>query len=234
MNFVLRHFGVMVGRYPTTANRRRQLLMKRHRISAVLDIGANSGQYGALLREHGYAGRIVSYEPLPDAYESLQRRRRRDPNWTAVNKAVGDSEGEIEFHVAGNSESSSVLPMLPRHLQAAQDSRTIQKTAVRVTTLDSLLEPLATEKVLLKIDTQGYENHVLAGGRRLLPGVSLLEIEMSLVPLYEGQALFRELDSKLTGLGFSLVSICDGFFDPDSGELLQFDAIYANQDRAPA
>lgn len=54
-------------------------LLHRYEIDLVLDVGAHRGDFGALLREAGYRGRIVSFEPLrgPRRAASPRRARRR-------------------------------------------------------------------------------------------------------------------------------------------------------------
>ena len=56
-------------------------VLQHFRITCVLDVGANVGQYGSLLREWGYPGRIVSFEPQADAHRALERRAAADPAW---------------------------------------------------------------------------------------------------------------------------------------------------------
>ncbi|MEU0217078.1 FkbM family methyltransferase, partial [Streptomyces sp. NPDC006265] len=57
-------------------------LILRSRIDVVLDVGANRGQYAAMLRRFGYRGRIVSFEPLHEPLRTLRRRAAADPLWT--------------------------------------------------------------------------------------------------------------------------------------------------------
>lgn len=231
-NSVLKFAGVRLVRADSPADRRRKRLIERHGIKAVIDIGANAGQYGLNLREHGYAGEILSYEPLPVPFAQLRELAARDKSWKAENKAVSNESGSLEMNVARNSVSSSLLKMESRHMDAAPDSAIVSTLSVNTISLRDILKPL-TGPVMVKADTQGYEYPVLQSAGELLQSVALLELELSLVELYKGQKLFRELDAFLLGQGFSLVSMDDGFFDEQRGELLQLDAIYRN-DRVAA
>jgi hypothetical protein len=57
-------------------------LLELYRVNCVLDVGANRGQYGTLLREAGYAGRIVSFEPVPHIAQQLEAVAAKDGNWS--------------------------------------------------------------------------------------------------------------------------------------------------------
>src|SRR5260221_311163 len=54
-------------------------------ITTVFDVGANRGEYGWELREMGFGGNIVSFEPLQDAFALLAASAKADPRWQAVN-----------------------------------------------------------------------------------------------------------------------------------------------------
>jgi len=201
--------------------------MRSREITTVVDIGANAGQYGLLLRRLGYTNRIISYEPLPEAFARLSATARADPSWAVSQKAVGSAHGEVVMQIARNSVSSSILEMSPIHVKAAPDSRVVGTIAVNCISLDEILSDMDGESVMVKIDTQGYEQSVLASGMNSIKLVSLFEIETSFVELYYGQALFREIDAFMNKAGFKLSSLEEGFFDESSGELLQCDAIYS-------
>ncbi len=66
----------------------------------------------------------------------------------------------------------------------------------------------------LKLDLQGYEAAALTGAEGILPEVRLVECELSIVPLYQGQPLFLDMVDLLDGLGFSLVPLSEGLTDP--------------------
>src|SRR5690242_13788162 len=105
-----RRFGFDLARFD------RGKLIAHHGITLVFDVGANVGQYGEELRALGYRGRIGSCEPLRAEYEQLARKAGDDPQWTALHLALGDSDGRRAINVAGNSQSSSLLEMMPAHL----------------------------------------------------------------------------------------------------------------------
>jgi len=204
-------------------------------VQAVLDVGANVGQYGRALRASGFAGRIVSCEPLPDAFPDLARRAADDGNWTALRTAVGAEPGEIEINVSANSYSSSILPMTDAHLGAAPGSQFVGRASAPVTTVTDLVREHGIDpaRTLLKIDTQGYEGPVLDGAGDLLPAFCAVQLEMSLVPLYDGQQLAPELSDRLTGAGFALYVLEGGFGDERTGRMLQYDALFVRADRLP-
>jgi hypothetical protein len=122
--------------------------------------------------------------------------------------------------------------MLPSHSKAAPDSIYIDSCEVDVVTLDSVFNDYVTnkEKVYIKIDTQGFEADVLKGMENCLQQVSVVQIELSIVPLYEGQELYSFFFDYLTAAGFNLWSIIPGFSDKEIGRLLQFDAIFIRDD----
>jgi len=204
-------------------------MLQSHGINLVLDVGANIGQFGKMLRELGYRGRIVSFEPLSAEREQLLKASKNDPLWeVAPQAAVGGENGEIEIHVAANSSSSSALNMLDAHASAAPQSRYIGSERVRMHRLDSLAPGyLRQDSVFfLKIDTQGYEDRVLKGAEETLARTTGLQLELSLVPLYEGQRLFDELIEHVKAAGFELWSLSPVLFDPKTGRLLQVDATF--------
>ena len=100
-------------------------------------------------------------------------------------------------------------------------------------TVDSFLdaEPsLADNAIALKIDTQGYEAEVLAGLNKWSDSVKVIQTEMSLTALYEGEVRFGELYQSIEARGLHCISIEPGFTDPRTYEVLQIDAIFARRD----
>jgi FkbM family methyltransferase len=203
-------------------------LIKHHRITVVFDVGANAGQYATELRALGYAGRIVSCEPLADAFRRLSARAASDPDWTALQLALGDADRTATINVAANSQSSSLLDMLPRHREAAPHTSYQGTEEVKMVRLDTIFDDhvRADDRVLVKLDVQGYERFVLAGAQRALPRVLGWQLEMSLVPLYRGEATYLDLIGDMSARGFQLMSLDPVFRDPRSGQLLAVDGLF--------
>jgi FkbM family methyltransferase len=207
-------------------------LLRQFGINLIFDVGANIGQYGAEMRYLGYRGRIVSFEPLLREFKSLADRCKRDKRWEATNCALGDRDGVADIHISGNSMSSSLLRMLPLHLSAAPESQYTCDETVKITTLDAIFTKYykPSDRVLLKLDTQGYEYMVLQGAINSLPLIIGIQIEMSLVPLYDGDKQLGEMTSYLTNLGFSLMSIEPVFRNSVTGQMLSVDgSFYRNK-----
>ena len=118
--------------------------------------------------------------------------------------------------------------MLDAHINAAPDSRYVGKEKVALRKLDSIAPDYmnSNSKVFLKIDTQGYEEYVLNGANKLMHQVIGLQLEISLVPLYEGQCLFDVMLKKLEKDGFEIWGISTVFSDPNTAQILQVDVTF--------
>lgn len=221
--------GLDISRFTESPTARRQRLMRHYAIDLVLDVGANIGQYGSRLRsDMGYHGRVISFEPMTAAFNTLKTTSSGDAHWEILHCALGDRNGQQQIHIAGNSYSSSLLEMLPAHLQSAPESAYIGQETIEVKTLDSLFPALhrGEKNIYLKIDTQGFESQVIAGAENTLPLINTLQLELSLVPLYKDQLLLDQIVALLRSKGYHLVSIEPGFSDEQSGQLLQADGIF--------
>jgi FkbM family methyltransferase len=221
-----------VRRRKTAANRGvRQLLLglERFGIDLVLDVGANAGQFAREIRAFGFAGRIVSFEPLSDAHRLLLEAAADDDQWQVHPRcALGDRDGEITINVSANSVSSSLLPMTGAHVGAAGASAYVGRETVPLFRLDAAAHAYlaAARHPFLKIDTQGFEWQVLDGAAESLPRFRGVLCELSLVELYEGQHLWRDVIERLERGGFTLWNVQPGFADPRDGRTLQIDAVF--------
>jgi FkbM family methyltransferase len=230
-----RRLGVEVAghRPATSAALRLRLLLDALGVDVVVDAGAHTGQYGRWLRELGYAGEIVSIEPQAAANARLRHAARRDPRWHVLAPlALGDADGAADLTIAADSESSSLAAALPALLAAAPGAAGVGTERVPLRRLDSLAPALLARAraPFLKLDVQGYERRVLAGAARTLPLLRGLQLELSLAPLYAGEATLDEVAAELGRAGFALHGLTPGFTDPRDGRVLQVDALFWRAD----
>lgn len=221
----LQRADLSIGRDPY--ERRLARTLEHFGIDTVIDVGANVGQFGRMVRTAGFGGRIVSVEPLSAAFDQLARRAVADPRWHCINTAVGAEPGSTQINVSANSYSSSLLTMTRTHLAADPQSEVIGTQDVDVITVAALavehrIDPAMT---LLKIDTQGYEQQVLDGAGPLLDEFAAIQLELSFVELYEGQRLYSDLVEQMARHGLMMWSLETGISD-DSGRLLQCDGLF--------
>ena len=203
-------------------------LFKAYEINQVFDVGANVGNYATGLRATGYAGEIFSFECVAAPFAELKAKASADKNWMAFNVGLGSEEATTCINVAGNSESSSLLNMCDRHLEAAPESKYIGKETVNLVTLESLINKHTRDasRLFVKIDTQGSEHQVLQGLGDQVSKVVGLQVELSLVQLYEGEVTLSPMLDYINGLGFTLMSVEPGYSDRKTGQLLQLDGIF--------
>lgn len=209
------------------------LLLDRLRTTVVVDIGANEGQFAADLRSAGYRGRIISVEPLSGAHAALAKAAAKDSQWIVADRcAVGAAAGKATLHVAGNSVSSSLREMTAAHLDAAAYSKYVGTEDVPVVTLADLIAQYAgssDSSVFVKLDVQGHERDVLTGAGEHLDTIGGIQLELSLVELYAGQALMPAQVEFLATRGLSLWSLDRGFMDGKTGRLLQCDGTFVRE-----
>jgi len=202
--------------------------LEAHDIRTVLDVGASSGLFGATLREAGFRGRIISFEPLAAPFQALSEAAAADPPWEAHRLALGDARGRLHMNVASNSFSSSFLDMEETHVVAAAWSQYVDQEEVDVERLDDVAPALGlVGPTLLKLDVQGYHLTVLHGARETLEGIAAIQCELSVLPLYAGEPGFLDALNEIRTLGFEMTELEPGFYDPRTGRILQFDGRFS-------
>jgi FkbM family methyltransferase len=207
---------------------RRARLLRNYQIDVVLDVGANTGQYAKQVRDLGYKGQIVSFEPLKSALAELRKAARQDSNWLIREHACGVINGVQAINVSANSQSSSFLPMKTRHLEIYPGSQYVGTEVVPVRRLDSIFDEVVRPeaKTWLKMDVQGFEMQVLEGAAGILRRIDAIQTEISLEPLYAGETTLGNILDFMESSGFVLVGIESYLSEPVTSHLVQVDCIF--------
>lgn len=178
------------------------------------------------------------FEPNEDEYAKL----RPDPQITWINAALGDKDGVIRLHLTKAFQNSSTR--VPNSEVLAElawgDGHSVVRTLeVPCKTLDTVAKENNLRPDFLKLDTQGTELDILrAASATVLSGLVGLELEVSFMQIYEGQALFSETDAFLRRHGLFCWDLgnvlrmkpqgIDTYRSP-YGRLISCDALYFRQ-----
>ena len=205
----------------------RQPWMQRLGFRSVLDIGANAGQFALPARAAFPSATLHCFEPLPDCFSELQKRLAGLQNVILHNVALGERSGSGDMIRNPFSPSSSLLEMAPAHVRAFPFTAGGEPLRVSLSTLDAELAGQHVEEpMLVKIDVQGTEDRVIAGGLSVLCRAAVAIVETSFEPLYKGQLLFHEIQDVMRGIGFSYHGNLAQLRSPEDGRILQGDAIF--------
>lgn len=197
-------------------------------IRTVLDIGANTGQFARLMHAILPATRIYSFEPLPECFAELAKCEAEIPMFKAFNVGLGSEAAELTFYKSALAVSSSFRPMTSLHrTQFPLSAGPEHKLRIPIRALDSFADELhLQEQILVKIDVQGFEDQVIAGGKAVLERASMIILEVSFAPLYENSPSFNSLYTMLRELGFEFRGMLDSLIGPVDGSILSADALF--------
>ena len=178
--------------------------LESRKIDIFLDVGANTGQTGLQLREQGYRGRIVSFEPVKTVFEKLKRVADRDGNWEAQNFALGSAPAQMPIKISGNTVYSSMLDQTPEAQRYDTSAKVQREEIVEVRKLDDIFSRFSGHRVFLKIATQGFEREVLEGAQESLDEVLGAKLILPIVQLYRGNWSLPEALAYIEKRGFIL------------------------------
>lgn len=173
----------------------------------VVDVGANVGQFGDIVRAAGYEGHILSFEPCSEPFEQLERRSRDDERWEAHQLALSDSDGERLMHVTASSLFSSFLePSAYSLARTPDESPVVAQEEVPTRRLDAWwlgeVDGSFGRRIFLKVDTQGCDLEVVRGAAGILDRICGLQVEGSFRGLYDGAPHCLEALAFLRQAGF--------------------------------
>lgn len=226
INDLLRRFGFQLSAYgPANPTYQLRATLGDPVVSVLIDAGANVGQYAKSVRKIRKDLVIHSFEPQARAFSLLKQAAVKDDMWHVHHMGLGSETASISMNVSENDQCSSLLSVGDAHLAAAPDSKVIGTEIVRIETLDRVMESVTGTK-FLKIDCQGYEAEIVKGAADVLRTTKYVQMEASLVPLYEGAPSMASLLDQMAGCGFELLTVVPGFSDRVANRMLQADLVF--------
>ena len=211
-------------------------LMPLLNVDCALDVGAHHGDWARGLRDVGFRGRIVSFEPASEAYRALERASSADSEWLVHRLALGAADEQRDLNITKEPTLASFRDTSAAGKQHLRDYQDVQRVdAVDVRLLDSVfpecVRGLENPCVLLKLDTQGWDLEVLRGAETTLAQVGAVQIELALEPLYEGAPPYLDALTALDRLGY----VPTGFFPVaslDAARVLEVDCVLRRRNQA--
>jgi FkbM family methyltransferase len=227
----LKSFGYEVVPYPPSGWVRSRDTLRRVfsklAIDCVIDVGANRGGYGDQLRDIGYKGWIVSFEPVRATFVHLSKRAALRPPWRVFPYALGSKNGQADINVCTGDELNSFLSPRPR--ETHRDNTVICTETVEVRRLDSIFDEcmagIASRRLYLKLDTQGFDLEVLRGADGVLANFKGAQTEVSFVPIYHGMPACIESLKEFESRGFGVVDFMPVAVAADGLEAMEMDCI---------
>jgi FkbM family methyltransferase len=223
--------GCQLGRLPAMESLGQHLreVFAELQITCVLDVGAHVGQYGRFLRNIGYEGQIVSFEPIQANFAALLQRSAGDRRWTALRMALGNHNAIVPMNVAHVTQFSSFLSPNQYSLDRFDGFSHVDRVEmVEMKRLDVIFDacvaPAHDARVFLKLDTQGYDLNVLEGAGSCLDRTLGLQSELSVKPLYEGMTGYITAMSSLHRMGFDLTGVFPVLRD-EHLRIVEFDSV---------
>jgi len=198
-------------------------------IDLIIDVGANSGQFAKAMRRIFPRARIISFEPLPGPFAALAKWATADGNATALNLGLGAADGQLPIHLhLDHTPSSSLLAAHETGLVTFPQMSRQTIIDVPIRRLDDVLAAsgcTAGPNTLLKLDVQGFEEHVLRGAPTTLTRVGALITEVNIDPLYQDQAEFAALCALAYAGGLRYAGNYAQYPAPD-GHVIFLDALF--------
>jgi FkbM family methyltransferase len=209
---------------------RAELLM-RNQTDLVVDVGAAEGQYLRELRlNSGCLLPVLCIEPRVKSFALLRSNSRDDQRASMLNCAIGSQPGAALLHLTASAHASSIRRPIPAVSTTVGPTTRVGEEEVKIRRLDEIEDIGAFERIHLKVDVQGFEDEVLASAAGILPKICTIEMELSLVALYDGQPLIEDMIARLRSLGFHPMLLARGYRSEVTGDLLQMDGLFERSD----
>ncbi len=177
----------------------------------IFESGAFNGEDSARLSAKWPSGRVISFEPNPNAYNMYLNSTKDCKNTEGHNLAVNTYNGMAEFFLCWGSEGNNpIFEGASSLLKASEDMKiNYQGPVIQVpcVILDDWCKKQAIESVdFMWLDLEGFELQLLKSSPEILSTVKVIYTETNLRELRKDMTQFDELDDFLEKNGFHLIA----------------------------
>jgi FkbM family methyltransferase len=179
-------------------------VIEKYDVDVIIDAGANEGQFAARMRDSGFRGVIHSFEPVKSVYEVLKLKAANDASWHTYNAALGKELGQMEINVSRGTGFCSFLSANDFGQKQFAEIKLARTEIVEVTTVDEFVRNygIVSNRIFLKMDTQGFDFEVFSGARSSMSKIVALVSELAVAPIYNGMRAYREVLEEFEKWGF--------------------------------
>lgn len=203
----------------------------------VIDVGAHYGNESTRYANLFSNTVVYAFEPHNENFEKLVENTKIYKNIIPVKKAVGLTDGMVNFNVSNYDACSSVLEFDENGIKNWKYPyfyngyfETIDRYDVEMVRLDTFIKENNIKTVdFLKIDAQGYDFNVLKSLGDLLHCVKQVKMEVQIVDfeLYKNQSVKSEVEQFMNDNNFQLTHFDYGTIQQEQ------DLYYVNKNYKP-
>ncbi len=198
-------------------------------IETLIDVGANQGQFATAWKAFFPNTTVHSFEPVPSTFNKLQSNVLDISGVKVYNCGLGSKSGKLNIYRNAHSHASSFLRVSSFQKEKIPSTSDETLEEVSISTLNDIFKFGDMGPTVLKLDVQGFETEVLKGANEILKKVNYIIIEMSFIPMYDGEVLFSEMNDFLGRLGFEVVAPL-GFLQTNDLQIPQIDFLYKRRE----
>ncbi len=247
INNILNIFGIKIQKLDPELKNRLSFddiyknIFKIYNKPIIFDIGANQGQSIDRFIRLFNNPIIHAFEPIKFEYENLINKYKNNKNIILNNFAIGDKDETNVIYVAkktGNSSfykinhNSKWLRKRSKQFNTSPENYAKIKQRIKVTTIDKYCKMNNIQNIdLLKIDTQGYEDKVLSGSKKILKKniISIIETEIIFDNTYQKYLTFSDLEKFLLPNNYRFCGLNTNNNNLFEGLVFSADLMYVNK-----
>jgi len=187
--------------------------LQNRSIKTIIDIGAHKGEFAQNALQIKSVNKIIAFEPQKKIFKLLKEKFSNNDKVFLNNFALSEKEEKKIMKINKMTATSTLnheinddsLYFKFKNFLLYQRKSIIAEEEIETTTFDAFFHgKIFDENTLLKIDTEGYEIHVLKGSEQKIKEVKYILIENQFSNMYKN-VNFKDCHNFLTDKNFKIL-----------------------------